>query len=301
MSLCVIFNPAARGNKARHLQRHLEAASGDWALKPTTGPGAARFLARAAVAEGFETIVAAGGDGTINEVLNGLTDAPEGLLRARLAILPFGTVNVFAREMGIPRSLAEAWAIATNGREIAIDLPCAEFRHGGAVETRYFLQLAGAGVDARVVERTSWTLKKRLGAGAYVIAAAQVLGERKPAITLSDGVMKTTGEAVVVGNGRFYGGSFPVFYRADYTDGWLDARVWPSMNWGTLPKHLWDWLSGRLYRPGPQPYLRGPDFTLTAERRVPFQLDGELVGELPVRLFVRPRALRVRVPHGTSA
>lgn len=301
MSLCVIFNPAAKGNKARKLQQHLEATRGDWVLKPTTGPGAARLLARTAVAEGFETIVAAGGDGTVNEVINGLADAPEGLQRTRLGILPLGTINVFAREAGIPLNLVQSWALTESGREREIDLPCAEFRREGALECRYFLQLAGAGFDARVIERTSWPLKKRIGGAAYVAAAAQVMSERKPQITLSDGVIQCTGEAVIVGNGRNYGGDFPLLYRAEYADGWLDARVWEQINWTNLPVHLWNWLTGRLYRPGPVAYLRGPELLLTSEGRAPFQVDGELAGELPARIYVRPKALRVLLPPTGSS
>ena len=102
MSICVIFNPSARGEKAKRFRAYLDEVRGDWALKPTTGPGAARRLATDAVLQGFQTIVAAGGDGTLNEVLNGIGDAPGGFKSARLGILPLGTINVFARELRLP-------------------------------------------------------------------------------------------------------------------------------------------------------------------------------------------------------
>jgi hypothetical protein len=97
--ICVIFNPAARGNKARHFRRQLDAIGSQCALKATAAPGDARRLAAEAVDDGFDLIVAAGGDGTVNEVLNGIGDAPDGFARARLGVLPLGTVNVFAREL----------------------------------------------------------------------------------------------------------------------------------------------------------------------------------------------------------
>src|SRR5215470_1936506 len=100
---CVIFNPTARGEKARRFRRHLDAIGAQSALKQTAAPGEARRLAAEAVEEGFEIVVAAGGDGTLNEVLNGLGDAPGGFERVRLGLLPLGTVNVFARELGLPR------------------------------------------------------------------------------------------------------------------------------------------------------------------------------------------------------
>lgn len=109
MRACVIFNPTARGDKARHFRRHLEEFSDGIALKPTQAPGDGRRLATEAVRDGFDTLVAAGGDGTVNEVLNGIADAPSGFARARLAVLPLGTVNVFARELGLPLQLRPAW------------------------------------------------------------------------------------------------------------------------------------------------------------------------------------------------
>src|SRR5712691_3191908 len=99
---CVIFNPAARGEKAKRFRRHLDDLGSDCALKLTTAAGDARRLAAEAVAEGFEIVVAAGGDGTLNEVLNGIGDAPGGFEKARLGVLPLGTVNVFARELALP-------------------------------------------------------------------------------------------------------------------------------------------------------------------------------------------------------
>src|SRR5690242_17817331 len=98
MRICVIFNPAARGEKSARFREHLGTLSAECVLKPTYAPGAGRALAAEAVREGFELIVAAGGDGTVNEVLNGLGDEPEGFARACLGVLPLGTVNVFARE-----------------------------------------------------------------------------------------------------------------------------------------------------------------------------------------------------------
>jgi diacylglycerol kinase family enzyme len=124
---CVIFNPTAKGEKARRFRRHLDEIATQAALKLTTGPNDARRLAAEAVAEKFEIIVAAGGDGTVNEVLNGLAGAPEGLERARLGVLPLGTVNVFARELGLPINLVAAWKTIRRGQETRIDLPGVEY------------------------------------------------------------------------------------------------------------------------------------------------------------------------------
>ena len=161
MRTCVIFNPTARGEKAQRFRRHLDAIGAQCTLKLTTAAGDARRLAAEAVAEGFEVIVAAGGDGTLNEVLNGLGDAPDGFERARLGVLPLGTVNVFARELAIPTRLELAWQAIGQGREMRIDLPRVEYQVQGKPQRRYFAQLAGAGLDARAIELVQWELKKR--------------------------------------------------------------------------------------------------------------------------------------------
>src|SRR6185436_8409821 len=151
MKTCVIFNPAARGDKARKLRSHLDDVAKQATLKPTQCPGDARRLGVEAVREGFETIVAAGGDGTLNEMLNGIADA-DGFARARLGVLPLGTVNVFAKELKLPQDFAGAWAAIQQGREMLIDAPWAHYVLEGRSQRRYFAQLAGAGLDSRAVE-----------------------------------------------------------------------------------------------------------------------------------------------------
>src|SRR5262245_49372360 len=126
MRPCIIFNPTARGEKAKYFQKHLEQVGAQCALRPTYAAGAARSLAADAVREGHDLIVAAGGDGTVNEVLNGLCDVPDGCARARLGVLPLGTINVFAKECGIPSKLSAAWQSLLTGRERLIDLPWVE-------------------------------------------------------------------------------------------------------------------------------------------------------------------------------
>src|SRR5256885_14798115 len=151
MRTCVIFNPVARGDKARGFQSHLNQIAREAALKPTTCAGDARRLAKEAVNEGFETVVAAGGDGTLNEVLNGIADA-DGFKRARLGVLPLGTVNVFAKELKLPQNFAGAWEVIQRGREMLIDAPWANYICEGQAQRRYFAQMAGAGLDSRAVE-----------------------------------------------------------------------------------------------------------------------------------------------------
>ena len=299
--ICIIFNPAARGEKALKFRKLLEEMRGDWVLKPTTEAGAARRLAAEAVQEGYQTIVAAGGDGTLNEVLNGMADAPEGLKKARLGVLPLGTVNVFAREVRLPRDPRKVWPVLAAGYETTLDLGCAEFQKLGRTESRYFIQLAGAGFDARSVELVNWELKKKAGPAAYLVAGLQALGGAQTQIAIEAGPRRETGELALLGNGRFYGGSYPLFHKSDLRDGVLDAVVFKRVNWSAFPGHVWDFISGRMFKEGCLTYLQAPEFTLSSPDRTALQLDGELVGHLPARITVIPRALRVVIPQERRA
>ena len=296
MRTCVIFNPAARGNKARHFRRHLDEIDGLSALKATTAPGDARRLAAEAVGEGFDLIVAAGGDGTVNEVLNGLGDVPDGFARARLGVLPLGTVNVFARELKIPLRIEHAWDVLQRGREMRIDLPRVEFSTNGIRQLRYFVQLAGAGFDARAIELVDWEHKKKIGPLAYVIAGWKALRERQPKITVRTGGQGVTGEFVLVGNGRFYGGPVSAFPQADLRDGLLDICILPRLNWWMLMRCVPGLLASRKPPASIAQFIQAAQFDLASEPKTAFELDGEWVGHLPATFSVEREKLRVIVP-----
>ena len=308
----MIFNPAARGEKARRFRRQLDVIGAECAFKATTAPGDARRLAAEAVRDGFDLIAAAGGDGTINEVLNGIGDAPDGFARARLGVLPLGTVNVFARELKIPLRIEHAWEVLQHGRELKIDLPRVEFSADGVLQKRYFCQLAGAGLDARAIELVDWQHKKQVGPLAYVIAGLKALCEKKPEIMVArasgpcvsnpEGTCRQearatiSGELVLVGNGRFYAGSFAILPYADLRDGVLDICVLPRADWWTLlrcaPGLL---LRGKLSASVVQ-HLSAETFELTSETAAAFELDGEWVGKLPATFSIEREKLRVGVP-----
>lgn len=293
---CVIFNPAARGDKARHFRRHLDEIASQCALKATAAPGEARRLATEAVADGFELIVAAGGDGTVNEALNGIGDAPEGFARARLGVLPLGTVNVFAREIGLPLRIERAWETLRHGHETRLDLPCVEFSSNGVRRRQYFIQLAGAGLDARAIELVTWPLKKKFGPLAYVIAGLKALRNRLPKITARVNGQIATGELILIGNGRYYGGPLEIFPQADLRDGLLDICVLPRANWLTLLRCAPGLLARRKLPASAAQRFRAAAFELTSDIPASFELDGEWVGNLPATFSVAREQLRVAVP-----
>ncbi len=297
MRICVIFNPAARGNKARHFRRQLDAIGSQCALKATAAPGDARRLAAEAVGEGYDLVAAAGGDGTVNEVLNGLGDAPDGFARVRLGVLPLGTMNVFARELKIPLRLERAWEVLRRGNETKIDLPCVEFSANGRTQRRYFIQLAGAGLDARAIELVDWQHKKNVGPLAYVVAGLKALRESKPRITArhnaSPAGKNATGELVLIGNGKFYGGPFEIFPQADLRNGLLDVCILPRVNWPVLLRCTPAFFARRKLPEKLVRRFRASAFELAGDAKTSFELDGEIVGNLPATFSVERGRLRV--------
>ena len=292
MPTCVIFNPAARGNKARHFRRYLDEMGGQAAFKATAAPGEARRLAAEAVGDGFDLIAAAGGDGTVNEVLNGIGDA-NGFSRTRFGVLPLGTVNVFARELKIPLHLEYAWEVLRRRREIVVDLPQVEFSQNGTVKKQFFIQLAGAGLDARAIELVSWSQKKTMGPLAYVIAGLKAMREKKPMVRASDGQSAFEGELVLIGSGKFYGGPYSIFPAANLNDGLLHVCVVPRADWRTLLSYLPNFLFQQKLPEKAVKRFRAASLELSSETATAFQLDGEGIGHLPAKFSITPEKLRV--------
>ncbi|MCL5098453.1 MAG: diacylglycerol kinase family lipid kinase [Candidatus Omnitrophica bacterium] len=296
MRICVIFNPAARGERARRFRRQIDRLGSDCILEPTWAPGAGRLLAAQAVRDSFDTIVAAGGDGTMNEVLNGIGDVQDGFARVRLGVLPLGTVNVFAKEYVLPTRFLDAWDIIKSGKERLIDLPEVEFGPAEKRQYRFFAQMAGAGFDARAVELVDWELKRKIGYFAYVAAVCRAFRSQPSQITLTHGKETVTGELVLIGNGRFYAGRFVAFPLAKADDGLLDVCVFSRADWLTSIRCLPRLLLRKIHRqPGIQ-YSQSDALSLGGTGPVPLQLDGELAGQLPATFSIRKQALRLIVP-----
>ena len=275
MPICVIFNPAARGEKAKRFRRQLDAIGSQCAFKATAAPGDARRLAAEAVNDGFDLIVAAGGDGTVNEVLNGIGGAPNGFDRARLGVLPLGTVNVFARELKIPLQVERAWEVVQRGREKKIDLPSVEFSTDGVRQKRCFVQLAGAGLDARAIELLDLQQKKKIGPLAYVIAGLKALREKKPKITVRADGQNFSGELVLIGNGRF------------------DVCIFPRVDFATLFRCAPHFLVRQKLPEKIVRRFRAAGFELSGDSPAAFELDGEWAGNLPATFSIERERLRI--------
>lgn len=281
----IILNPAANSERARRWRTRVEEIAGDAVMCATSRIGEAETIARRAAEEGFETIVAAGGDGTINEVVNGLAGT-----EVALGLLPMGTMNVFALELGLPsNNLGRCWDIIQKQHTRLIDMPTANDKH--------FVQLAGVGLDAQVVKETSRAFKRSFGPLSYLVSAAQIAARRPPLLRIeSANAVTEEGSFVLVGNGRLYGGPFPFFKNAVLDDGLLDVVIFKQLGYLEIIKYLQNVLFSSAIRLPEVEYFQTERLRVTSAEDVPVEIDGELIGECPVDFQIHKRRLRVLVP-----
>ncbi|MCU0889953.1 MAG: diacylglycerol kinase family lipid kinase [Rubritepida sp.] len=284
----IVFNPAAGAARRRRLQRAVAALPGA-EVAATTAPGDAARLAQQGLALGHRVIVAAGGDGTIAEVAGALHGHA-----ATLGILPFGTANVLAHELGLPRDAAAAARVIAAGRRAPLHPGLAIAPDG---TRRLFVQMLGAGFDAAVVHALPPGLKRRLGKGAYVL---QTLGSlatyRFPPLRFrADGGAWEVAAALIVTKGRFYAGRFtiapgasplrPGFTLLAARRGGAGATLLAA---AALPLDL-------MHR---MPFVtrREVQALEIAGEGVPVQADGEAAGFLPLRVTAASAPLEVIIP-----
>jgi YegS/Rv2252/BmrU family lipid kinase len=283
----VIFNPRARSQKGGRVMRFIESHPDLLALHPTNYAGEARELAARFAAEGEPVVIAAGGDGTLNEVVNGLVGS-----NTMLGLLPAGTMNVFAREMGIPcDSLEQALLVIERGFVQEVDL----FGANGSP----FVQMAGVGFDALVIEETSWETKKLLGPLAYLLAAVKVLGAEPPKLEVvcPDG-RREVGVAVLAGNGSLYGGPFKFFRKASNHDSKLDVLVYKEAGYRLVLDSLRGLAFGGIDLLDSTSYFQTREFMVHSDREVPVQVDGEWIGRFRQVHFIETQhRLRVLAPE----
>lgn len=288
----IILNPAARSEKAGRLPDRLQSLCGDAEIRLSAHPGDAERIAREGVAEGFATVVAAGGDGTVNEVVNGLvTSGRQGI---SLGILPVGTMNVFAMELGIPtQSLEKAWEVISSGVTRRIDLPYADSPGG----RRRFVQLAGVGLDAEVVRRTTRESKKALGPLSYLLSLAQVAGAKPPLVRLLDAEgREREASFLLIGNGRYYGGPFKMFRQGSPSDGLIDVLIFRNQSPWDLLRYMHAILIGQHDGLKDVEYFQTTSLEVSSGEPVPFELDGEMAGYLPLTFGLERNVLSVLAP-----
>jgi len=290
--LAAIFNPTSGGGRFRRdlplITGSLRGLGFEVDELPTEHAGHATELARDAARRGCDLVCAIGGDGTVNEVVNGIAGSD-----VTFAIIPTGTVNVLAMELGIPLDPPDACKLAAQGHAIDIDL--------GLAGERYFALMAGVGVDAAVIAGMNPVMKKALKEAAFAIQGlATVLTGDFPKIRVETGGRCIDGYFVVVGNSSNYGGAFGITPAADMRDGLLDVCVMTDKSFVQMSLY---WLAAMVsshLRNSNVEYFRATDIDLSLapgeEGEVLVQTDGEVAGKLPLACHVVPRALNVITP-----
>ncbi|MEA3213775.1 MAG: hypothetical protein QOE70_6832 [Chthoniobacter sp.] len=277
------MNPAARSERAKDTWQEIKKLPRA-TTRLTAAPGDARALAQWAVEKGFRAVVAAGGDGTINEVVNGLAGSD-----VTLGVLPVGTMNVFAAELGLPGELAAAWRVIRAGFTRKIDLARAN--------EQYFIQLAGVGLDAQALQATSWESKRSYGPLSYLLSAAQIAARKPPRLVVeSEGVLRE-GSFVLVGNGRYYGTRIAFFKNAKVDDGKLDVLIFKNLGFLDIARYLGTILMGIHTELSDVEYFQTKRAVVRCDEPVPVEVDGELSTEAPVTFRISSRKLRVFAPE----
>ena len=292
----MIYNPAAgrlRRAGRRRLDRAISALSeGGCAVSvaPTTGPGTAGNIAQRAIHGGSELIIAAGGDGTLNEVIQGMARSP-----VPLGILPAGTANVLATEIGMGRGLERAAELIPKcvTRRIALG------RVDGQAGCRYFLSMAGVGFDAQIVYDLASGLKERLGKASYWIAGLAQATARFPEFEIEiDGGERASGSFALASRVRNYGGDFEIASHASLTEERFETVLFRGQHALPYIKYLFGMVAGRLRGMSGVTFLNARDVRVfdPAGRRIHIQVDGEYAGLLPASITLVPDALTLLVP-----
>jgi len=292
----LIFNPTAGAlrrdpGKIERLTRVLARQGVDVLLLPTNYAGDATRLASQSVNDGAEIVAVCGGDGTINEAAQSLIGT-----ETALAVLPCGTANVLARELRLPgdeNALAELIA-GRSARTISV---------GRAVKPetgweRYFLLMAGIGLDATIVNGVDLGLKRLIGAGAYLASGLDYLA-RLPLTPFSIDLNGRRHESTftVISNAASYAVCFTLAPGAEVDDDKLDVCVFNSRSrlvyltyaFLSMAKGLHTRISNVVYQPAREALANSNDKALV-------QLDGDVVGTLPMRFEIAPQALRIIAP-----
>ncbi|MDQ2105670.1 diacylglycerol/lipid kinase family protein [Azospirillum isscasi] len=290
----VIHNPVAGPRRARRLRAVLAVLEQRYGaavtLQATGGRGDAEAMARAVAPGAFDAVIAAGGDGTINEVVNGLGARGAEGAAIPLGVVPLGTANVLAHELGLPPDAEGTARVLAEGRALPV--------HLGVANGRAFAMMAGAGLDARVVERVDPRLKRLIGKGAYAVEtlARLAAGGGGPYRVTVDGGEPVEAASVIVAKGHFYGGRFVCAPDARLTDPRLHVCLFSKAGRGNALRYIWGVTAGRL--------PRFPDYRILPARRVvvegpagdPVQGDGDVIARLPVDIALAPWVLPVLAP-----
>jgi YegS/Rv2252/BmrU family lipid kinase len=290
--IALIIRPPGDEGRVNALQavvRELRAEGHTVVPRMTFEAGDAQRFATRAARAGCDLVLAAGGDGTINEVVNGLARANP---MPRLGIVPFGTANDFATALDLPDDPAEAVRVGVSGKVLEADI--------ARVNRRFFINVSTGGFGAQATEDAPLEAKRKFGPFAYVISGAKKLIEFQPwqGRFVADGKVVHDGDFVffAVGNSRMTGGGTRIAPRAEFGDGKLDIVLVGGVSRMDFLSLLPDLRAGtHMESPGVL-YLRANRFELEGPQDIPVNADGEAMRGRRFRYGLHDRPLEIMVP-----
>jgi diacylglycerol kinase (ATP) len=281
----LIFNPSAHAEKGKQFADKLRSFSDIIELYETKDHSNLKEIANELVSQNYSKIAVAGGDGTINAVIESILSAD-----IELGIFPTGTMNLFAREIGLPlNNLKACWEVIEQGKKNKVDV----FKAGDSI----FVQVAGVGYDAKIIEETSWENKKKFGRFSYLISAFSVASQNPPVIRVIPESGKTIeGAFVLIGNGALYGPALKLFPEASNDDRLLDVMVFKNQSPTDILRYVSGITFGRIEKTKGIEYVQTSRVRVESDTEVPFEVDGELAGVTPVEFVPCDKQLTVFVP-----
>jgi YegS/Rv2252/BmrU family lipid kinase len=292
--MTVVFNPTAGGRRRLRLEKTLQLlreAGCEVAVRATAARGDAEAIARTFgdTAPASDLLVIAGGDGTINEAVNGLLS--NGSAASPFALVPMGTANVLAAEVGLANAPSAVARTITHG----VPAPA----YVGIANGRCFTAMCGVGFDAHVVANVDLGLKRRLGKGAYVLESLrQLLRFRFPRYRVTIDGQSFEAASVIVAKGHYYAGRYVCAPDARLDQAEFHVCLFERGGRLNAVRYAVALALGRLQKLADFRIVRGRAVTIDGPVGDPVQGDGDIIAELPVRIELAPQPLRLIVPPG---
>jgi len=288
--LTLIANPVAKRASGQMIQKAvtlIRSAGHEVRVRLTQQKGDAEGWAREASGDGAPLIIAAGGDGTFNEVINGIVNTG-----TAMAIVPLGTTNVLAKELGVPEDVVGATERALRGSVHSVSLGRVSCISRASHATRYFCLMAGIGFDGEVVYAVNESLKSCSGKGAYVLSGLKTLMKYSPGdLKFTMNGTSYEGYSAIIGNASKYGGNFKITPDATLGDPHLYVVIMHGKRRRDILRYVYGILRGRHLHLKDITYLKTESVRI--EGVAPIQLDGDYFSNTPATIAVVPGAFRL--------
>ncbi len=289
-SIIIIANPVAKRATEKKFQKaffYFKSRGYNTEIMFTQKKGDAEYLAKDSIKKSPLMIVAAGGDGTFNEVINGLAGS-----EIPMAILPFGTTNVLAKEIGVPENIKEAIDFALSRTPRKISLGKVIIKKNSLTLARYFILMAGIGYDGETVFGLNETLKKISGKGSYIFSGIKTLFKFNPLELKFDIDGKIFfGHSAIISNAAKYGGNFKITPDANISEPFFYVCIFKGKKRTDILKYIFGVLAGIHLRFKDIAYLKAKDIQINGKAHI--QIDGDYLETTPAHIQVVPNIVKL--------